>query len=361
MLGFVLLQAAATPIAADEPSPEVTLWYRRPAAAWIEALPVGNGRLGAMVFGGTQQERLQLNEATVWTGGPYDPNQPAGHLSLPEIRRLVFAGRLAEAEALFERTMMARVWDQAKYQPLGDLRLTLPEHALPRDYRRELDLDTAIATTRYRIGEAAIRREVFVSAVDDVDRRPPHGRPPRRADADGHARRPGQPEGRGRRGLRDPRRAPGRGRPARADRPLRRTRRSGSATRRACEARVEDGTVALDFEREHAELRIEGATSVTLLVAAATSFRSYQDTSGDPAAAATAALAAAMARPFERLRADHVAAHRKLFRRVRLELGAPPRGAPASESRRPTSASPRSPRERTPGSRPSTSSSGATC
>ena len=85
--------AAAT---ADGPR----LWYRQPAVVWTEALPVGNGRLGAMVFGGTASERLQLNEDTLWTGGPYDPVNPAAHAALPEVRRLIDAGKFAEAQAL---------------------------------------------------------------------------------------------------------------------------------------------------------------------------------------------------------------------------------------------------------------------
>jgi alpha-L-fucosidase 2 len=331
VLGTLLLPAA-TLHAADDPGSDVRLIYRRPAAAWIEALPVGNGRLGAMVFGGTQQERLQLNEATVWTGGPYDPNPPADHQALPEIRRLVFAGRLAEAEGLFERTMMARVWEQAKFQPLGDLRLTLPEHALPQDYSRELDLDTAIATTRYRVGDTLVRREAFVSAVDDVIvvhvSADPPGALTLTATLDGRV----NPKGAGDATYEIRGESPGvvvlRGR----------TDRFADATERLryearLQARTEAGTATLDFEREHAELRVEGARSVTLLVAAATSFRSYQDTSGDPVAAATQALAAAMAKPFEQLRADHVAAHRRLFRRVRLDLGTAPPSALATDER----------------------------
>jgi alpha-L-fucosidase 2 len=331
VLGSVLLRAG-TLFGAEEPSADVRLWYRRPAAAWIEALPVGNGRLAAMVFGGTQHERLQLNEATVWTGGPYDPNQPAGHQSLPEIRRLVFAGRLAEAEGLFERTMMARVWEQAKFQPLGDLRLTLPEHALPQDYSRELDLDTAIATTRYRVGDVTIRREVFASAVDDVIVVHVSADRPRALSLSATLEGRVNPKAAGDATHEISGMAPGvvilRGR----------TDRFADATERLryearLQARVEDGTGVLEFEREHAELRVEAATSVTLFVAAATSFRSYQDAGADPAAAAAQALAAAMAKPIERLRADHVAAHRRLFGRVRLDLGAAPQGALATDER----------------------------
>jgi hypothetical protein len=92
------------------------LWYAQPAAKWAEALPVGNGRLGAMVFGGTDTERLQLNEQTLWTGGPYDPTLPGGPKALPEIRRLVFAGKYFEAEALFAKAVMGKP-DQMNYWP----------------------------------------------------------------------------------------------------------------------------------------------------------------------------------------------------------------------------------------------------
>src|SRR5215212_5948533 len=96
-----------------------TLWYRQPAVSWSQALPVGNGRLGAMLFGGIEEEHLQLNEETLWTGGPYDPVVKGARAALPEIRRLLFAGQVAKAHDLFGRTMMGRPYEQMKYQPLG--------------------------------------------------------------------------------------------------------------------------------------------------------------------------------------------------------------------------------------------------
>lgn len=329
---FVLLAVAAlgaggqggtTPSASEETRPDLKLLYMRPAASWIEALPVGNGRLGAMVFGGTHTERLALNEATVWTGGPYDPNQPAGHQALPEIRKLVFEGRLAQAEGLFERSMMAKVWEQASFQPLGDLLLTLPDHAFPDGYRRELDLDTAIATTRYRVGGALVRREVFASSVDDVivvhlsaDR---PGAITLTATLGGRV----NPKGSGDAAFEIASEPP-------ASVVLRgRTKQFADATDRLryealLRARVDGGSVRLDFEREHPELRIEAATSVTLVIAAATNFKTYRDVTGDPHASAKQALDAAIEKPYARLRADHIAAHQRFFRRVRLDLGKRP-------------------------------------
>jgi hypothetical protein len=155
--------------AALAPGQAATLmWYAQPARKWDEALPVGNGRLGAMVYGRPENERIALNEQTIWTGGPYDPTRPGGPEALPEIRRLVLAGKFFEAEELFGKTMLGKPIEQMKYQPLGILELDLPGHASVTDYRRDLDLDTAIAGVSYRAGGTTFRREVFASPVDQV-------------------------------------------------------------------------------------------------------------------------------------------------------------------------------------------------
>jgi alpha-L-fucosidase 2 len=108
---------------AQAPSAPLTLWYRQPAREWTEALAIGNGRLGAMVFGGVVEERVQLNESTLWAGGPYDPSHPDALKALPEVRRLIFEGKYREANDLVGAKMMARPLKQMPYQPLGDLRL----------------------------------------------------------------------------------------------------------------------------------------------------------------------------------------------------------------------------------------------
>src|SRR5436309_950910 len=102
--------ASATPVAANK------LWYRQPAAQWVEALPVGNGRLGAMIFGGAEVERLQINEDTLWGGGPYDPMNPAAREALPEIRGLIAAGDFAKAQSLVQQKFMAKPIHEAPYQ-----------------------------------------------------------------------------------------------------------------------------------------------------------------------------------------------------------------------------------------------------
>src|SRR5437868_8711496 len=112
------------------------LWYRQPAKIWNEALPIGNGRLGAMVFGAVDSERIQLNESSVWAGQKRDRNNPAGHDAIPEIRRLLFAGHPDQAEALADRTMIAVGRRMPPYQTLGDLKLQFDNHGDTNRYRR---------------------------------------------------------------------------------------------------------------------------------------------------------------------------------------------------------------------------------
>src|SRR5262245_2469175 len=144
---------------------DLILWYRQPARLWVEALPVGNGRLGAMVFGGVATERLQLNEDTLWSGGPRDWDNPRAREALPEVRRLLAAGDYVAADGLCRE--MQGPYTQS-YQPLGDLLLHFDSAGEPVDYKRELDLRTAIATTRYRHDGVVFTREAFASAPDQV-------------------------------------------------------------------------------------------------------------------------------------------------------------------------------------------------
>ena len=167
-----LATAAATnfPAFAAPPSPirQYRLHYEQPAAVWPDALPVGNGRLGAMVFGHPANERIQLNEETVWMGGPRDRNNPLAARTA-EVRALLMAGKVHEAEALAKQTMMGIPDRMPCYQTLGDLWLDfdgIPPEV--QNYRLTLDLDSAIASTTFKVGNVASTREVFSSAPDNV-------------------------------------------------------------------------------------------------------------------------------------------------------------------------------------------------
>ncbi len=291
-----------------------TLWYAQPAAQWVEALPVGNGRLGAMVFGGTARERIQLNEQTIWTGGPYDASRDGGIEALPEIRRLVFAGQEREAEALFDRTMLGNPVEQMKYQPLGDLNLEFSGHESASDYYRDLDLETGVATVCYRVGDCEFRREVFASTVDGVvvvrlsaDQ---PGALSLTAQLCGIAneKTPGDEEFAEEVSENDL------------------VLRGKTASMLGIKGRVRfEGRVRIMAEGGQTKHRaddvsVANADAVTLIIAATTNFKRYDDISADPAQRVRDCLARLGEKSFEQLRADHIAEHESLFGRVRLCL-----------------------------------------
>ncbi len=337
ILRAVLLALALATVGRAQPSQRVaddaptTLWYRAPAATWNEALPVGNGRLGAMIFGGVARERLQLNEETLWTGGPYDPVVKGAAAALPEIRRLLFAGDIARAHDLFGRRMMGVPYEQMKYAPLGDLLLTFPGDSAVTGYRRELDLDEAVVRVSYRRDGVTYAREVFASAPDQVlvvrltaDR-------PEAITVAAELR-----------GVRNPAHSNYGTDYFRMDalspNALRLTGKNsdylGIAGRLRYEARLvaraSGGTVRTDYRTLH----VAGADTVVLLLAAATSFVSPKDVSGDPEGRVLATLARAGERPYGALWRDHVAEYQRWFRRVHLALG----GTPSDVAALPTDA-----------------------
>jgi alpha-L-fucosidase 2 len=169
---FILIAIAVAGIFSAQAQPaSLKLWYRQPAGTdWDAALPVGNGRLGAMVFGNVDRERLQLNEDSVWEGYKRSGANSNALAALPEVRKLLFEGKNVEASDLAAKTMMGIPTRIKSYQPLGDLIIenTHKNAEAPKNYRRELDLNTGIATTSYEIGGVTYTREVFASAPDNV-------------------------------------------------------------------------------------------------------------------------------------------------------------------------------------------------
>ncbi|HEY4154822.1 MAG TPA: glycoside hydrolase family 95 protein [Puia sp.] len=144
---------------------DLKLWYRTPAGDdWEKALPIGNGKLGAMVYGNPARECFQLNECTIWTGGPNRNDNPDALRSLPEIRQLIFQGKEKEAQALAANTLQTKKSNGQMYQPLGNLYLDFPGHENVADYYRELDISKSVATSSYRVGNIKFTRTVFASA-----------------------------------------------------------------------------------------------------------------------------------------------------------------------------------------------------
>ncbi|MEI6890717.1 MAG: glycoside hydrolase family 95 protein [Pontiella sp.] len=285
---------------ADAPKEPLTLWYRQPATMWeSEALPVGNGRLAAMVFGGINHERIQLNEETLWDGVPTDYTNPEALEALPEVRRLLFEGKNHEAKSLAKRKMMGSPHKIKSYQTMGDLFLYFPETEKVSEYRRDLDLTTAISRMQYTVEEVEYIREVFVSAPDQAI--VINLKASQRGKINFTAEFSRQNV----------------------------TMESASGNRI-----ILRGKLGIDYEAQlfpqvkggsvvskDGKLEVSNANEVTLLIVGATSYNSATDISGDASARCEDYLKAIGRKPYEQLRADHIADHQALFNRVKLDLG----------------------------------------
>jgi alpha-L-fucosidase 2 len=306
-------------------SAPLALWYRRAAALWVEALPVGNGRLGAMVFGGVGGERLQLNDDTLWSGGPKDWDNPKANDVIPGIRRLIDEGKFVEADRLSKQAMGPYT---QSYLPLADLHVRFDHGDVASGYRRELDLRTAIATVRYRLGKTSYVREVFASHPDGVvvmrmacDRTGGLGFTARLSSPLRHAASARE------NAIAVSGRAPIHVDPSYYDRddPVRYG--EGGMRFAASVHAAGDGQVRADADGLH----VTGATDVLLIAASATTYRGFgqpADRAGlDPLADAAAAASRARAKSWTALRDAHVADHRALFERTEIDLGGSPDAA----------------------------------
>lgn len=303
---------------------ELTIWHQQPAKDWNEATPIGNGRMGAMIFGGVNAERIQLNEDSLWSGAPQDADNPKALEALPQIRQLLFEGKYAEAQKLANRTLICRGAGSGhgrggkipygSYEMLGDLNLKFePGTNLPTNYRRTLDLNTAIASVTYEAGGVKYERELFASAPDQVL----------------VVRLKASKKGalNVRVGLTRPEAAEvvamGNDQLLMRGQLWNGTTNAGMKYATRLAVLGEAGKV----KAEGRGLRIQNATQVILLLTAATDYQMQLPDwrHGNPEAKAAAQLAAAMMKPYRRLRDAHVADYQKMFRRVNFDLA----GAPA--------------------------------
>ena len=147
---------------------DLRLWYNRPAENWNEALPLGNGRLAAMIYGVPAIEHLQLNEESVWAGGPNNNANPDALKAIPEIRKLIFEGKYKEAEDMANDKVMAKTNSGMPYQSVGDLYINFPGHLNYTDYTRDLDISKSVASVSYTVNGVRYHHESFVSFTDQV-------------------------------------------------------------------------------------------------------------------------------------------------------------------------------------------------
>lgn len=324
MLAMSHTTAGHQPDFAVRTSPD-TLWYDKPARDWNAALPVGNGRLGTMVFGRVDRELLQLNDDTLWTGGPRDWNNPGAKAAFQLARAAALAGRYKEADEISKQAQGP--WTTA-YQPLGDLQLHFPHPAdAAVDYRRDLDLATAITNTQYTVDGVTFRREVFVSAPDQAIILSITASKPGQITFDASL----QSQQKFKTARTDPRTLGMNGYVAvrsdpsyvKSDDPIEFVEGRGMRFSTLLRAVASGGSVDVNEQT----LSVKSADSVVLILTAATSFNGHDkqpDTEGrDERAVAIAQLDAASSKSLHALKEAHLADYQPLYERVRLDLGGP--------------------------------------
>ena len=301
---FCLLVSTAAPADAGP----MKLWYEKPASTWVEALPIGNGHFGAMVFGGTSVARYQFNHDTLFTGKPHDYAHQGAVKFLPELRKLLFDGRQEEAHRLGNQQFMSintRGQNrQEAYQPCGDLTLQFPGHENVDNYRRQLDIDQAIASVQYQMGGVKYRREVFASHPDDAIVVRLEADEPGKiscivALSSPHDDTTTTPAG--------------------TDMLVMNGKVEDGETR--FQARLIVRTSGGSTTGTDGRLKITNADSATLILLGASSFVNYRDISGDPAARNRQTLEHIGDKSYADMRDAHLADHQELFRRVSFDLG----------------------------------------
>lgn len=297
------------------------LWYDKPAGAtWENALPIGNGTLGAMVYGNVPKEIVQLNEHTVWSGSPNRNDNPGALEALPEIRRLVFAGEYKAAQDMANKHIISKSSHGQMFQPVGNLELTFQGHDNFTGYKRELDLETAIAKVTYSSGDVVFTREMIaaqshpVVAINLAASKPkalsftaslatPQSRAQRTVDGNMLVMTGVTVDHEGVEGK--------------------------VKFRLLARVKIDGGTL----QSTDSSLVVTNASTATIYVTIATNFNAYNDLSGDEHVRAATAMDECFPISFKKIRKAHQAAYRQYFDRVKLDLGAPPVAAPPTDER----------------------------
>lgn len=286
----------------------LTLWYNHPAGQWVEALPVGNGRLGAMIYGDPYKDRIQLNENTVWAGSPNRNDNPDARAALPKVRKLIFEGKYKEAQDLVNQTFISKTSEGCPYQTAGELNLFFPGHEKYSDYYRSLDIEKAVEMTRYVVNGVKYCSTVFASFPDQViiDRIV--------------ADRPGSISF-----------------TATMARPSKvhiftignsELVMSGVTSnydsvkgKVQFQNRVKIVTHGGSVSASDTSLQVSNADTATIYISIATNFINYHDLGGNAAAKAQAYLDSAVKKSYQLALRDNIAAYQKYFNRVSINLG----------------------------------------
>jgi alpha-L-fucosidase 2 len=300
-----------------ELNPSQTLWYKEPAKIWNEALPLGNGRLGAMVYGGTENEIIQFNEETLWTGQPHDYAHKGAYKYLDELRQLLWDGKQDEAHKLGNEQFMSQPFGQLCYQPFGDVLLNFPGHENAANYKRQLNLEDAITSVFYEVDGVKFRREVFASTPGqavvifiEADKKgtinfnagfkSPHSNFEVSVSGDevilsGKANN--YPKEMGYDGKPYP------------------------ESKLTFEARLKVINDGGELVKEGNSIQIKNAKSATLILVAATSFVNYNDISTNPSERCKNYLKELEIKLYKEIKSEHIKDYQELYSRVELNLG----------------------------------------
>lgn len=315
-LAWIAFQSSVALVAAPQDWSELQLRYDAPAKAWTDALPVGNGTLGAMVFGGVSEERIQFNENTLYGGKPHSYSRPDAHQHLESIRDLLFKGEQKNADRLARKTFMSDPISFSSYLAFGDLELAFQLPGVVSDYQRGLSLDDALVTTEFRADGVRYRRTVLASYPDGVivvkieadqpgkihvtaKLTSPHTRSTQLAKVDANTiLMKGQ-----------------------ADDVPRKGRYPEMKSFVTFESRLRVSAEGGEVETSDAGIEVRHADAAVLTLVAATSFENFRSIDGDPGAKCAQMLQAVADKSYQDVLSDHQADHRGLFRRVSLDLG----------------------------------------
>jgi alpha-L-fucosidase 2 len=299
---------------------DMVLWYKQSGVKWLEGMPIGNGYMGAMVFGRVQNERIALNEGTFWSGRPHDYTNPDGYKYFPKIRDLVFAGKYKEAEKMIDEHFYGIPANQQAYQPLGDLLLNFKNSENAKDYYRELDMETGIVKITYKDGDAEFTREVFMSYPDHVMVVRLTCSKPNSISVEAKFKSPYLDNV-----------------AAKSGKLVMNGTWHGPLPKNALSSLIAnvDGT-GLKFQTvllalpesgrqsiSDTSVIISNANSVTLILTAATSFKNYTDISGDPSSACKKILSNLSSKNYNVLLKNHEKDFHSLMNRVQLTIGDP--------------------------------------
>ncbi|WP_157208144.1 glycoside hydrolase family 95 protein [Mariniflexile maritimum] len=295
-------------IVVAQTSTALKLWYDKPASIWNEALPLGNGRLGAMVFGDPAVERLQLNEETIWSGSPNNNAHDKAFEALPKVRQLIFEGKYAEAQELATKDIMSQTNNGMNYQTFGSVYLSFPGHQNYTNYYRDLDIENATAKVRYTVDGVTYTREILTAFSDQVVAVKLSANKPGQITCNVFMNSP-------------------------FDKTVISTENNqmalsgvsstyeGQKGRVKFQGRLQAKNKGGASSVSNGIVSIDKADEVTLYISIATNFKNYQDITEDEIAKSKAYLDKAVEKDFETIKKSHVAYYQKFFNRVSLNLG----------------------------------------